>query len=270
MQRPFYSVKKGCRTMEHSINSAQWYQLDELTATIYNTSFDHLFEVVLKGIKQLVPYSHSLTYLLRSEDGLNVSFNFKSDEIPPEHLRLYLDKYSRLDFINWYTGTCAAEVFRESDILPNDLRERSIFMKNWMEPIGLYHGAGMVIWCKGISYGSIFLYRPKDAEDFSGQELEVLRVINRHLCLRAHALYPNGLGQMFVQQGAGDGAVLSVTCLTKREREIIDCIRNHVLRSELCDKLFITENTLNKHFDNIYKKLNINSYEELLQLIKKR
>ena len=89
--------------MEHSISSAQWYQLDELTATIYNTSFDHLFEVVLKGIKQLVPYSHSLTYLLRSEDGLNVSFNFKSDEIPPEHLRLYLDKYSRLDFINWYT-----------------------------------------------------------------------------------------------------------------------------------------------------------------------
>lgn len=73
--------------MEHSISSAQWYQLDELTATIYNTSFDHLFEVVLKGIKQLVPYSHSLTYLLRSEDGLNVSFNFKSDEIPPEHLR---------------------------------------------------------------------------------------------------------------------------------------------------------------------------------------
>ncbi|MFQ7158244.1 MAG: LuxR C-terminal-related transcriptional regulator [Ruthenibacterium sp.] len=43
-----------------------------------------------------------------------------------------------------------------------------------------------------------------------------------------------------------------------------------MLRSELCDKLFITENTLNKHFDNIYKKLNINSYEELLQLIKKR
>ena len=80
----------------------------------------------------------------------------------------------------------------------------------------------------------------------------------------------NGLRQVFMQQGGPAGAVLSVTCLTKREREIIDCIRNHVLRSELCDKLFITENTLNKHFDNIYKKLNINSYEELLQLIKKR
>lgn len=256
--------------MEHGISSAQWYCLNELTAAIYNEPFDGLFGTVLRAVKELVPYSHSLTYLLRSEDGLNVSFNFKSNEIPPEHLRLYTDKYSRLDFINWYTSTCAAEVFRESDIIPDGLREKSVFMKNWMEPIGLYHGAGMVIWCKGISYGSIFLYRPKDAEDFSGQELEVLRVINRHLCLRAHALYPNGLGQMFVQQGAGDGAVLSVTCLTKREREIIDCIRNHVLRSELCDKLFITENTLNKHFDNIYKKLNINSYEELLQLIKKR
>ena len=74
---------------------------------------------------------------------------------------------------------------------------------------------------------------------------------------------------MFVQQGAGDGAVLSVTCLTKREREIIDCIRNHVLRSELCDKLFITENTLNKHFDNIYKKLNINLMKSCCSLSKK-
>lgn len=90
--------------MEHGISSAQWYCLNELTAAIYNEPFDGLFGTVLRAVKELVPYSHSLTYLLRSEDGLNVSFNFKSNEIPPEHLRLYTDKYSRLDFINWYTS----------------------------------------------------------------------------------------------------------------------------------------------------------------------
>jgi len=256
--------------MEKGIESEQWYKLNELTAKIYNTSFDNLFDVVLDGIKELVPYSHSLSYLLCSDDGgMDVSFNFRSKEIPQEYLQLYIDRYNRLDFINWYSNTCEAEVFRESDIIAEDLRKKSIFMKNWMEPIGLYHGVGIVINSEGISYGALFLYRPKTAEDFQDRELEILRVINSHLCLRVHALYPKGLEQIFLQSRDKGGAVFSATCLTRREQEIIDCIRNHVLRSELCDKLFITENTLNKHFDNIYKKLNINSYEELLQLIKR-
>ena len=38
-----------------------------------------------------------------------------------------------------------------------------------------------------------------------------------------------------------------------------------VVRESLPEKLFISENTLKKHLYNIYRKLGINKFEELLQ-----
>lgn len=72
----------------------------KLTAAIYNEPFDGLFGTVLRAVKELVPYSHSLTYLLRSEDGLNVSFNFKSNEIPPDTCG-----FTRTNIPGWTSST---------------------------------------------------------------------------------------------------------------------------------------------------------------------
>ena len=38
----------------------------------------------------------------------------------------------------------------------------------------------------------------------------------------------------------------------------------------MAEHLCITENTLNKHFANIYRKLGVNSFEHLIQIIKAR
>lgn len=255
--------------MSDTINSSEWYTLNSITSSIYNSNFDNLFDTALDSIKSLIPYSHSLTYLLRNEEGSNISFNFKSREISEEYIQLYIDKYSRLDFINWYSNTCPTDVFRESDIIPDHLRENTVFAKNWMVPIGIYYGVGIMLYYEGIYYGAIFLYRPKEDSDFTDKELEILKVICNHLSMRAHQLYPEGLEQIFTATAHQVRAALCIPALTKREQEIVNCIKNNTLRRELCDALFITENTLNKHLDNIYKKLNINSYEELLQVIKK-
>ena len=46
---------------------------------------------------------------------------------------------------------------------------------------------------------------------------------------------------------------------------IIRMVESGCLRESLTEKLFISENTLKKHLYNIYRKLGINKFEELLQ-----
>ncbi|MSU06677.1 hypothetical protein FYJ80_07795 [Spirochaetales bacterium NM-380-WT-3C1] len=46
---------------------------------------------------------------------------------------------------------------------------------------------------------------------------------------------------------------------------IIRMVESGYLRESLTEKLFISENTLKEHLCNIYRKLGINKFEELLQ-----
>lgn len=248
---------------QDEITGKEWYRISEITAAIYNMPFHMVFHFVLNSIKDLIPYSHSLSYFIRSENGMNVYFGMQSGDIPEEHIKSYINKYSKLDFINWYSNADHPEVFRESDIIPDELREKAQFMQKWMLPIGIYYGVGVLVANKGIQYGALFVYRSKEEQDFSDKEMEILRVLNHHLCLRFGNLFPEGLCNIYIESCVSE--ITKIHCLTKREMEIVGNIRNGTLRIDLCDKLHITENTLNKHLDNIYKKLGINTFEELLQ-----
>ena len=53
--------------------------------------------------------------------------------------------------------------------------------------------------------------------------------------------------------------------LTDKEAMIIRMVESGCLRESLPEKLFISENTLKEHLHNIYRKLGINKFEELLQ-----
>jgi DNA-binding CsgD family transcriptional regulator len=68
--------------------------------------------------------------------------------------------------------------------------------------------------------------------------------------------------------GSSRGLDLSGLPVTKREREIID----HILRGEtnasIADQLFISESTVKKHINNLFRKLEITSRWELLKLTK--
>ena len=250
--------------MANLISTEIWKKTDDLIAQIYSLQYDLLLEYVVESLRDILSFSHSLYHYIRQKPDKMDYFALQSRDIPKEHIDSYIHEYSKYDFINWYSATLDARVFRESDIISKDLLDRSHFMRYWMQPIGLYYGAGMIIANGEHLYASIFLYRSEDEEDFSDQDLEILNTINRHLCLRFSREFPDGLEKL---PNPNASAVLHLKSLTKRETEIIEEIQRGTLRKDLSDKLFITENTLNKHLDNIYKKLGINSYEKLMQII---
>lgn len=249
------------------ITKEEWVLLEELNLDIYETPISQILSRTLDKCHGLIDYSHSLTYLIRYENSQQTSFQYESPDIPPQYLRLYVEKFIMTDYINWYTRSPKTAVFRESDIVPNSIRLNSEFMANWMMPIGLYHGAGMIVGHSGIKYAGLFLYRNEGEPDFSDRDIQLLRVIHERLSRKFHNHFPSGLPTDGLSHSSSNIITLDAR-LTAREKELLSCIDSGILRSQMADHLCITENTLNKHLANIYRKLGVNSFEHLLQIIK--
>lgn len=249
------------------ISKEDWYTLEHLNLLIYDTPTNQLLPLVLKELKTLISYSHSLSYLLHYDDGVATSFQYESPDIPQPHLRLYVEKFIMIDYINWYARSPEKTVFRESDIVPDSIRLNSSFMSKWMMPMGLYHGAGMIITRNGIKYAGVFLYRDENEPNFSDRDIEILSVVNERLCRKFADSFPHGIMDKEIEK-LPNNILDFENRLTNREKEIISYIDAGILRNDLCSQLHITENTLNKHFANIYRKLNISTFEQLMQMLK--
>lgn len=252
----------------NNISKNEWYILEKLNLLIYDAPTNQILSLLLKEVKSLIPYSHSLSYFVQYDNGIPKSFQYESPDIPQPHLRLYAEKFIMIDFINWYARSADISVFRESDIVPDSIRLNSDFMSKWMIPMGLYHGAGMIIGMNGIKYAGVFFYRDEDEPNFSDHDIEILHILNERLSRKFVKDFPNGILNNNIEN-LHENTIDFNDRLTKREREIISYINSGFLRNDLCSQLHITENTLNKHFANIYRKLNISSFEQLMRILKK-
>ena len=79
------------------ITLEDWEELERLNHLIYDTPVLKLLPMLITELKSLVSYSHSLTHFVRYEDGRMESFQYESQDIPKEHLRLYVEKFITMD-----------------------------------------------------------------------------------------------------------------------------------------------------------------------------
>lgn len=248
------------------ISANDWCIMNEIISDIYTAvPYPHLNSIIRK-LQTIIPFSHSISCLIGNNEGNVEFFMYKSDDIPEEHIQLYCKKYIHYDFILWYCAVPKELTFRESDIIVEKYMAESLFMKEWLLPINAYYGAVINTAGNDYSYCNICLYRSKTEGDFSDKELAILKVINSHLCNRFKELFPNG-----IQRSSFDKNIdlfSSVYHLTKREAEVIQLVFSGTLRHDLAKELFISENTVKKHLNSIYQKMNIQNFEELIKIVK--
>ncbi len=243
----------------------QFEKINDLILYIYTAEPYPDLSHIIREMRPLIPYSHSLSNLIsNSEKGVEF-FAYQSDDIPSEHIDLYKTKYMYYDFVLWYCAMPKELVLRETDLITERYMAECIFTKEWLEPINVYYGLTSNIARENNSYGNITFYRSKEEGNFTDEEIEMLEKIIQHLSIRFHQLFPNGIIrdnadeklEFFVQQYQ----------LTKREKEIVLCISNHIYRKDLAKELVLSEHTVKKHLNSIYRKTNVRNFSELYSLI---
>jgi DNA-binding NarL/FixJ family response regulator len=100
--------------------------------------------------------------------------------------------------------------------------------------------------------------------------LEVLRGAARGQTWLPVAEKANVLSLLIHQQDSSSDGELAPARLTRRERQVLDCLADGAGRSEVAQRLHISVNTVRTHMQNIMTKLGVHSTLEAITMVRRR
>lgn len=249
------------------LTASDWKTINEIVASIYSARPAPDLKDVVERLHTLIGFSKSLTCLIGKHGDSVEFFEYRSPDISDEQMDAYRNRYIYHDFILWCCATPAELTFRQSDIINEPFFSSSVFMREWLEPMGVHFAAGINIAGHGRSFANICLYRSFEDGDFTERDLLILRTINTHLCICYRNLYPNGLDSASFTSDSD--AFAKRYLLTRREAEIIQLIEQGCSRQRVAEAASVSENTVKKHLNSIFRKTGTAGFSELVQLVER-
>lgn len=244
----------------------QWEKINEIVLQI-NAEHDiyRLRVAFLESIRELIPHDKSFFDLGTIKGTKVVFFDPATKNIDNGFMLSYFKEYESIDTMFWFFSQDQEDIYRESNYITPAMLETSAFYTDWMAPQGIRYGMGSRVAKGKVLYGSVNLWRSEEKGDFSDEELEILRVLNRHLSLYFYNKYPNGIKR----NNANDYSetLIHLYSLTDREADVIDLIYQGKSSKEIAKTLFISENTVKKHVYNIFKKMKVSSRSQMLKIV---
>lgn len=243
------------------LGDGRWRRIDDLLLSLYAANgLTDLRKRFMAGFKTLVSYKKGFFDLCDcSESGRYVFFDPVSVDMDDDELLSYYRTYEPADYVAWLFSSDEPVVYRDSTLVSDEARERSVLYREWMRPMNIHYSMGSTQVANGTIYGSVTLFQKRGATDFTAEELECLAVLNRHLSALLSREHPDGLrrdesGQLAIERSE----------LTEREREIVALIAEGLSNQQIGLRLFISENTVKKHAKAIYRKLGISNRHQLM------
>lgn len=245
--------------------------LNEIIKATYGIQdYDCMRESFLERLGALIPYQQSSFYLasIQKEHILDKPVGVG---ISKQELYRYIEKYEDKDYTRWIFMSGKTIVYRETDLIPDQVRSQSEYYQEVYVPSKMYYSAQMSIAYKEEFLGVISLYRNKEQGDFSDEEMFFLELLKDHIEYRV------GHERQKVRDMGADSdnktkfdayQFVEKYGLTVREVEILGLLMGGMESKIICETLSISPNTLKKHANNIYRKLNIGNRWELIQYVK--
>ncbi len=77
---------------------------------------------------------------------------------------------------------------------------------------------------------------------------------------------PTALRNKLLSESLGKPSTSFIPVLTRREKEILECISNQMINSEIAEKLFISIKTVEAHRNNLLQKLDVRNTAGLIKV----
>lgn len=242
---------------------------DDLLYTMYESEdFNMIREGILSHLKNLIPFTYASILIADQPVEKGKKPVFSSMTCMPASFeaaeRDYLELYSKSP-AQWLVLQGGPLVLRESSLLSADERLRSTIYRNCYTGLDVYDTLQASIVYDKKMLGVIMLYRDSKLGEFRDEEVQIMKSLDRHF------------NKVFYKRCFSNNISVSVASsiermertahLTPKEKEIIGMIFRTESNTDICEKLCITEHTLQKHLQNIYRKMNICSRVELFNFL---
>lgn len=218
---------------------------------------------VLSYLRMLIPSSYAS--LLTSDPQIE-ELNFTSVWCDPISFTPAEERYIRMyrqDPILWNLRSKVSVVLKESDLIETGPRLQSSIYRECYQVWDVYDTLQLSIVYQRRFLGVITLFHTRDDPPFTEEDSTLLKAISRHLNYVYSRPIPDPSPQNkmpFEQKKIPDEVHL-----TARETEVLGLIYQAKTNAEITEQLHITDHTLQKHLQNIYRKLGISSRLELFR-----
>ena len=218
-----------------------------------------LKEQFLHRLKLLIPYQYA-SIIFSDETKL---FDSQPICVPDYFIQAEQEyiAHCQEDELLWAVHSRESTILIESDLLPEKKRlQSSLYMKCY-QMYNIYDQLQMTIVYNQKFLGVLTLYRTRSDGLFNDDDLFYLRSLGKHLNLLVYHLG--------IQHHSIDiDTAINLYQLTARESEIVKKILSLKTNREIAEELHISEYTIAKHIQNIFKKMNITSRIEMLKMFK--
>ena len=253
-------------------------QFDSLLYTVYSRApIAKMKQDVLRQLYHFMPCT--FCSILDYTDHEDMTATCHDDPICfPETYKIVEDTYIKLegqDKNRWVSWEPDCKVYRTSDLYPEGIsREQSPIYCSCFAPYELHYAAYAILRHQSKGLGCLSLYRSKSANDFSNEEVLILQMLARHLSQRLAMHHPAADTARDALSGDGNPSgsekkLLDLAMhyhLTARELEILKSLTLQQSMESWAHQLHISENTLKKHLQSLYRKTGVNRLIQLYSL----
>ncbi len=252
------------------LSQAEWEKLNDLVVTINNISDSSAMRTAfLQKLMTLIDFDFSefdIGIIKKASspqlvDPIMVSkFSKKFEE---EFIYQYENIYAPMDYVNWVFMSPESLVYRESDLLNDEVRKQSPFYINYLKVYDLVHISGIVLASRGRFHAAISLYKSEKHGDFLDKDVYILRQLLPHL----HARFEADSDKIRKNEKSLSYLLKNQYKLTNREIEIMGCVYLGCSNAAIAEKTGIASSTAKKHVYNIFGKLEVQNRTQLVKFI---
>ena len=227
------------------MNAAKFSVYDDLIFSLYAAgNFNNLKQKLFTGLHSLIPYRFASLRIAGSGTGKGSKQKCADIFCDPESYRSTEKK-------------CMEQMMADAGKSAIVIQKRGTGTE--------YESMQLQLEWMGQFLGTLTLFRTSGSGSFTGEEKELLQSVGRYLHVAVYRHLHEQTACRSLEQAIE--TISQETHLTPRETEILSLLYQTQSNPDICDQLGITEHTLQKHLQNLYRKLNISSRWELVQYL---
>lgn len=238
---------------------------NDIVHCLYSSrNITELRDNALYRLRMLIPYSYASILLADTSSDTQILYQEEPFCIPESFTKAEIEyiKHSEEDPLLWVTGSQESALVRESDLLDDESRLHSPLYLRCYKKYNIYDTLQLSIVYNQVFLGVLTLFRTRIDGYFSEDDMFYLRSLGTHLNLAMYHI----LKEPDAKDRQETLAELTKKFeLTNREAEILSLIFDFKSLLDISEELKLRENTVQKHTQNIFRKMNVSSKWELLQ-----
>jgi len=245
------------------LKEMEWLTINNILLELYRQKeLPALSQKLMRVLRMLIPYTKGYMLLLDHRGRIKED-NSCFIGMQPNEVDAYLHKYYSQDYLQYlYEISTETIVYRDTDIMDDERREKTDFFRKFLLPADIPYGCGIIVRHKGRVFAVFNLFRNKELGDFTDKDIEILNILKNHVENMLVALTSLDQRQQFVEQCCDEAR--ECYGLTERESEVLRLLTEGLSNSEICERMTVSISTVKKHIYHLFGKMQVKSRTQLI------